>query len=171
VSTRKLNRKLLPSSSPTTCLKKCPFGDSKPICELKVVAFFLAHHLFDEMPVRWQQAHMWVASCCLLPRPPPVRRNARSVTASPYVSLHLYLAIPVCWPSSRGKNWALPMVMCQLWLSRADLRLCADHRVEPYDCRCRCCQPRAPPLVCFPCSSHSRVGAITIAGQSPSQSS
>jgi hypothetical protein len=40
------------SSSPTTYSTKCPFGDSKPICELQVVAFFLAHHLFDEMPVR-----------------------------------------------------------------------------------------------------------------------
>jgi hypothetical protein len=43
---------LLPSSSPTTCSTKCPFGDNKPICELQVVAFFLAHYLFDEMPVR-----------------------------------------------------------------------------------------------------------------------
>jgi hypothetical protein len=26
-------------------------------------------------------------------------------------------------------------------------RLCADDRVEPYACRCRCCRPRAHPLV------------------------
>jgi hypothetical protein len=34
---------------------------------------------------------------------------------APYLAI--LLAIPMCWPSSRGKNRALPMVMCLLWLN------------------------------------------------------
>jgi hypothetical protein len=34
---------------------------------------------------------------------------------APYIAI--LLAIPMCWPSSRGKNQALPMVMCLLWLN------------------------------------------------------
>jgi hypothetical protein len=56
---------------------------------------------------------------------------------APYLAI--LLAIPMCWPSSRGKNRALPMVMCLLWLN------------------CTAATARPPTLVCRPLSRALRL--------------
>jgi hypothetical protein len=56
---------------------------------------------------------------------------------APYLAI--LLAIPMCWPSSRGKNRALPMVMCLLWLN------------------CIAATARPPTLVCRPSSRALRL--------------
>jgi hypothetical protein len=48
---------------------------------------------------------------------------------APYLAI--LLAIPMCWPSSRGKNRALPMVMCLLWLN------CTAATARPLTLVCR----------------------------------
>jgi hypothetical protein len=56
---------------------------------------------------------------------------------APYLAI--LLAIPMCWPSSRGKNRALPMVMGMLWLN------------------CTAATARPPTLVCRPSSRALRL--------------
>jgi hypothetical protein len=56
---------------------------------------------------------------------------------TPYLAI--LLAIPMCWPTSRGKNRALPMVMCLLWLN------------------CTAATARPPTLVCRPSSRALRL--------------
>jgi hypothetical protein len=65
--------------------------------------------------------------------------------AATFIGLTFYLCRPSCWGVV---PWCVPMLSCTAPL-RDRRRLCADHRVEPYACRCRCQRSARAPRLTF----------------------